>query len=325
LQARSPSPAPAAPARPPIALVETACVVCGSRDPEREAEGPDFEHRTVPGEFRFVRCRSCGHLYLNPRPAPSELAAIYPADYYAYTDTGSGIARRLRRLREARKVRGFRAAIGDGPRRILDLGCGDGRLLAMLREHGAPGWQLEGLDFSEAAVARCRARGFPARAGRVEDFDAPDASFDAVVMMQILEHLDDPRSALARVAALLRPGGVLVVETPNVGGLDYRWFRGRYWGMYHFPRHWNLFSSEGLARLLRESGFTVVGTERLLSTSSWILSLHHWLVERGAPQRLVGAFHYQNPLLLPFVASLDVAGLALGLRTSDQRMLARKG
>jgi 2-polyprenyl-3-methyl-5-hydroxy-6-metoxy-1,4-benzoquinol methylase len=311
-------------AGPVLALVEAGCVVCGGVAAAPEAIGPDFEHHTVPGEFRFVRCRSCGHLYLSPRPAPEDVASIYPADYYAYADDAPGVARRLRRWREARKVRIYRRAIGEGRRRILDVGCGSGRLLSMLREHGAPAWELEGIDVGEDAVRRCRAKGFRAEATRIEAFEAADGAFDAVILMQILEHLDDPRGALARLSALLRPGGVLVLETPNVGGLDYRLFRGRYWGMYHFPRHWNLFSTTALTRLLEDAGFAVERADYLLSTSSWILSLHHLLLERGWPERVVRFFHFQNPVLLPFAAGFDLARLGLRLDTSDQRVIARK-
>lgn len=307
-----------------LTLVETACVVCGASDAAPEACGRDFEHDTVPGEFRFVRCRRCTHVYLNPRPALADLEAIYPADYYAYSDAGSGLARRLRRMREARKVRILREVIGDGPSRILDLGCGNGRLLSMLREHGAPGWELEGIDFSAAAVERCRERGFRATATRIEDFDADDGSYDAAIMIQLIEHLEDPRGVFARVARLLRPGGTFVLETPNVGGLDYRWFRGRFWGMYHFPRHWNLFSTAALARLLDDAGFTLLRTDYLVSTSSWILSLHNLLLDRGWPEGLARRFHFQNAALLPPFALIDLVRMGLGLDTSDQRVIARR-
>jgi SAM-dependent methyltransferase len=307
-----------------LALVESSCAVCGARDAAPEAAGRDFEHDTVPGEFCFVRCRACGHLYLNPRPALDDLPAIYPANYYAYSDDGNPLSRWLRRLREARKVRLFRDAIGDGPRRILDLGCGNGRLLAMLREHGSPDWDLEGIDFSEDAVRHCRAKGFRAQATRIEDFDAADGSFDAVIMIQLIEHLEDPRGTFERARALLRPGGVFILETPNVGGLDYRWFRGRWWGMYHFPRHWNLFSTAALKRLLGDAGFTIIRTDFLLSTSSWILSLHNLLLDRGWPQWLVRCFHFQNPVLLPPFAAIDLVRMLLGFDTSDQRVIARK-
>lgn len=309
--------------RPTIGLVETSCCVCGSSASGPEATGRDFEHDTVPEEFRFVRCLSCGHIYLDPRPDAQALSVIYPADYYAYSEVGSGLARRLRRAREARKVRLYRDAIGDGARRILDLGCGNGRLLTQLRAHGPASWELVGVDFSEAAVRQCREKGFRARAMRIEDFTAEDGTFDAVIMLQLIEHLEDPRGTLARVRALLKPGGLLILETPNVAGLDYRWFRGRWWGMYHFPRHWNLFSTSGLERLLQDVGFVVLRTDYLISSSSWIVSFHNLLLDRGWPASLVRFFHFQNVALLPPFALIDLARIQLGLQTSDQRLIAK--
>lgn len=307
-----------------MTLVETQCVVCGAADAAPEASGRDFEHATVPGEFQFVRCRRCDHLYLNPRPSIEDLQAIYPANYYAYSDGGNPLAARLRRMREQRKVRLFRRAIGEASRRILDLGCGNGRLLSLLREFGSADWDLEGVDFSEDAVRQCRARGFRAQAARLEDLARENGAFDAVIMIQLLEHLEDPREACKRVHALLRPGGVFILETPNVAGLDYRLFRGRWWAPYHFPRHWNLFSAAGLRQLLGETGFSVVSTDFLVNTSSWILSLHNFLVDRGYPDWLVRLFHFQNPALLPPFVGIDLLGQWLGFGTSDQRVIARR-
>src|SRR5271166_6725110 len=102
-----------------LVLVDTECAICHSRDASLEASGPDFEHDTVPGEFHFVRCRSCEHIYLNPRPSMRDVARIYPPDYYAYSSGGNPIAVWLRRIRETRKVHLYRGAIGEGPRRIL--------------------------------------------------------------------------------------------------------------------------------------------------------------------------------------------------------------
>jgi hypothetical protein len=70
-------------ARRTLTLVETSCVVCGADEKAPETVGRDFEHDTVSNEFCFVRCRACGHLYLDPRPALDDLPAIYPASYYA--------------------------------------------------------------------------------------------------------------------------------------------------------------------------------------------------------------------------------------------------
>ena len=307
-----------------LSLIETGCVVCGGKEAEPEATGRDFEYDTVPDEFRFVRCRGCGHVYLNPRPAPSELGRIYPANYYAFSGGGNPLVARLRRHWEGGKVRLYRRYIGEGPRRILDVGCGDGRFLELLRDYGAPEWQPVGIDIDEAAVARARARGFEARVCRVEDFEGADGTFDGVIMLQLIEHVEDPARVAERVAGLLRPGGVFVVETPNLGGPDYRLFRGRHWGHYHFPRHWNLFSTAALHRMLEERGFEILRTEYLISTSAWIISLHNRALDRGLPDPVVRFFHYQNPLLLSLFVGLDWLRARLGGVTSNQRVIARR-
>jgi len=307
-----------------LQLVHTECAVCHAQDTTFEASGRDFEHNTVPGEFRFVRCRRCDHLYLNPRPAIRDVARTYPPDYYAYSTGGNRLAARLRRMREARKVRLYREAIGEGSRRILEIGCGNGRFLSLLREYGCAEWELTGIDFSESAVRQCQALGIRATATRVEDLAAEDGTYDAILMMQLIEHLEDPRRSCERVRALLHPGGVFILETPNVGGLDYQLFRGRWWAPYHFPRHWNLFSNTGLQRLLHETGFTVLRTDSLINTSSWIVSLHNLFLDRGYPEWLVRLCHFQNPALLPPFVLIDFVRLRLGLGTSDQRVIARR-
>ncbi len=307
-----------------LVLVETECAICHSRDASLEASGPDFEHDTVPGEFHFVRCRSCEHIYLNPRPSMRDVARIYPPDYYAYSSGGNPIAVWLRRIRETRKVHLYRGAIGEGPRRILEIGCGNGRFLSLLREYGPADWELAGIDFSESAVRQCQAIGLRAQAVRLEDLTSEDGTYDAVVMMHLIEHIDDPRRSCDRVRALLRPGGVFIIETPNVAGLDYRLFRGRWWAHYHFPRHWNLFSTGALQRLLLETGFAIERTDSLINTSSWIISLHNLFLDRGCPDWLVRFCQFQNPALLPPFVLIDFVRLRLGLQTSDQRVIARR-
>ena len=172
-----------------------------------------------------MRCRACGHLYLNPRPLASDLAVIYPSNYYAFAGPGNPLVARLRRRWEGGKVRLYRELVGEGPRRLLDVGCGNGRFLSLLRDFGPPEWQLVGVEFDAAAVAQCRALGFEAHAGRVEDLPASDGSFDAVIMLQLIEHVEDPVAIARSVHRLLRPGGVFIIETPNLGGLDYRLFK----------------------------------------------------------------------------------------------------
>ena len=144
-------------------------------------------------------------------------------------------------------------------------------------------------------------------------------------MLQLIEHVEDPVAICRSVHRLLRPGGVFIIETPNLGGLDYRLFQGRWWGHYHFPRHWNLFSTASLERMLARAGFEIVRSEYLISTSSWTISLHNFLLDRGWPAT--------DRALLPLSESRCCSGSSslfdslrarLGLETSNQRVIASK-
>jgi 2-polyprenyl-3-methyl-5-hydroxy-6-metoxy-1,4-benzoquinol methylase len=310
-----------------LELIHTRCVLCGGEDSEVVASGSDFEYDTTTNVFHFVACRECGHQYLDPRPSSDDLDVIYPSNYYSFTGTTNSLVARAQRVWESGKVKLYRELVGDGSRRLLDVGCGDGRFLSLLRDFGDTGWELAGLEFDEGAIAKCKAMGFETHAERVEDFaerDEERGRYDAVIMLQLIEHVEDPALICERVFSLLRPGGVFIVETPNLGGLDHRIFQGRHWGHYHFPRHWNLFSADSLVRMLEERGFEIARKEYLISTSSWIISHQNYFKDRAWPKAVQRFFNYQNPILLGLAVIMDTIRVQLGLATSNQRVIGRK-
>ena len=201
-----------------LELAPTECALCGSASSEICASGNDFEYETSQDTFHFVRCRDCAHQYLNPRPISSELDTIYPAHYYSFVGTTNPLVARLQRAWEGGKVRLYRSFVGSGNRNLLDVGCGDGRFLSLLRDKGDALWHPVGLEFDAQAVAACKAKGFEAHCERIEDFaerEDQQGRFDAILMLQLIEHVEDPALLCRRVYALLKPGGVFIIETPN--------------------------------------------------------------------------------------------------------------
>ena len=307
-----------------LQLVDVSCALCGSSTPEMMASGRDFEYATTPETFSYCRCKSCGHWYLNPRPSIKDLNVIYPENYYAFTSGMNPVVQKFRAFWEQKKVESYRRLIGEGQRRILDVGCGEGRFLSILKKYGFSQWQLCGLDFDEDAVKKCRDRGFEAVSKRIEDFTEGNGTFDAVVMLQLIELVEGPAVIARRVFELLKPGGYFIIETPNIDSLDFHWFKKSYWGHFHFPRHWHLFSTQSLKGMLESAGFKVTETSYLLSVSGWIISIHNALLDRGWPKWAVDFFNFQNPLLLPFVVVLDACRASMGAKTSNQRVIAQR-
>ena len=307
-----------------LPLEDVACNLCGGRDAVPVARGRDFEYDTSDTEVSAVRCTRCGLVYLRPRPAAAALPTIYPDDYYAYDFEAKlpGIVRRVKDRVDAAKVGLYRRLV---PRagRLLDVGCGDGRILDMLRRHGRPDWDLWGVELGPRAVARARAKGYTVLAGRFEDVALEPEAFDLLVMNQLIEHVDDPRAMLAKARAALRPGGHVVIETPNLDSLDARLFRRRYWGGWHFPRHFTLFTAATLAAAVRAAGLEPVERRPLVCPQFWILSLHHLALERGWPRRVVDFLSFRNPLLLAPFTALEVVH-RLVWWTSNLQLVARR-
>jgi SAM-dependent methyltransferase len=300
-----------------------ACALCGGRHGVRLAAGPDFEYDTTRRELTLWRC-PCGGVYLDPRPAPAALARIYPADYYSYDfERKLGpFVMRFKALADRAKVRAYVPYLRDGAR-VLDVGCGDGHLLADLRAAAGRRLELEGVEFSEAAAAGAERAGFRVHRAPVEEVELPPAAYDLVIMNQLIEHVREPEAVLGRLGAALRPGGHFFIETPNLDSLDARLFRRRYWGGYHLPRHFHLFDTRTLPRLVRQAGLAPVSVRPLVCPQFWIISLHNWLADRGARRAARRLFSPFNPAWLAPFTLLELVHQRLWW-TSNLQLVARQ-
>jgi SAM-dependent methyltransferase len=146
----------------------------------------------------------------------------------------------------------LRAAVG-GPGQLLDIGCGAGALLDVGRESG---WRVEGQEISSVGAAEGRSKGHVVRVGELADCGFNPQSFDAATMIEVIEHLRDPRPTLAAARSYLRPGGWLLVTTGDVGSWFAR-FQGHRWGYIRPPGHVSYFTRQSLARVLISCGFKV--------------------------------------------------------------------
>lgn len=317
----SPAPHPALAENLP--LEPGRCALCGNDGGTRVAAGYDFEYDTTRHEFVFWRC-ACGGMFLNPRPAPEALDRIYPSDYYSYDFANKlgPFVMRFKALTERAKVRAYADYLGDGAR-VLDIGCGDGHLLDLLRTHHPARLELEGVEFSERAAQGAERAGFRVYRGPIEEVALPADSFDLIIMNQLIEHVRDPRAVLERVATALRRGGHLFLETPNIDSLDARIFRRRYWGGYHIPRHFHLFDGAGLRRLADAAGFDPVSHQSLVCPQFWIISLRNWLCDVGPRELAVRLFSPFNPLWLAPATLIEIPHRKFG-HTSNQQLVARR-
>ena len=172
-------------------------------------------------------------------------------------------ARPILRAFDRRRVALLRGVLRPGAT-LLDAGAGKGRFVVAAR---AAGYAATGIEPSERGVSAARAIGAPVVQATIEQAVIDAGSLDAVTMWHVLEHLDHPRAALQRIAAWLRPGGVVLVAVPNLASVQAR-LGGERWYHLDVPRHRTHFTPSGLGALLVASGFEPVRT-------------HHFSLEWG--------------------------------------------
>jgi 2-polyprenyl-3-methyl-5-hydroxy-6-metoxy-1,4-benzoquinol methylase len=305
-----------------IATTSAKCPICGTEPSEPHAHGRDFEYGTTGQmEWAVRRCARCDVLALSPRPADSELHRIYPGNYYAYDFSNRrSIGYMVKALLDRRAAAAY---LEYGRGNVLDVGCGDGRLLRAFAGLGVAPDRLFGVELDARAVEAGRAQGFQIEQKRFEDTDYRDGFFHLIVLQQVIEHVGDPRGMIEKLGRVLAPQGAVILETPNIASWDHSLFRRRYWGGYHIPRHFFLFSKRSLRRLLEQCGFEVASVRSLASPMFWIHSVHHAMAEKRYPAVLRRLFdpYPPNPIALTLFTLLDVLGKALGV-TSNMRMVA---
>lgn len=302
-----------------LELMPTLCCVCGIDDAVQIGAGEDFEYRTTDDTFTAVKCRTCSLVYLDPRPTLGDMATIYPAEYHSFdfSEEDYGLVHKIRSRLEAKRLLEYCGLLPDGAR-ILDVGCGDGFHLRLLREFGNKSWNLEGVDLDRRAIEAAERSGSNVHFGSIESLDLKPESYDVIYTIQTIEHVERPDEFLAAVSRLVKPGGRVVIVTDNTDSVDFGLFKKGYWGGYHFPRHLNLFNKISLSKLAQKAGLSVEGLTTIVSPVNWVYSIHNALVDKRAPKFLINRFTLKSFVSLSAFTMLDVI-----LQKADRGALLR--
>jgi len=217
---------------------------------------PKSAEIAATSQARLVRCEGCTLTYSDPPRQVDAVRGEYERVYQREAEVTRMTARRMAVFAEF-----FRRVSVGGDARLLDVGCGTGDFLLLAREHG---WRPTGIDLSERAAARARARGCDAR---TEWAGLPSAAFDVVTMWNVVEFVSEPLQMLHDVCRVLVPGGRVFLRTPNERFqlAAYRWRQRLAWcsplahtlsdAFYFHPVLW---SATTLAAALTRGGFVDV-------------------------------------------------------------------
>ena len=275
------------------------CPLCGASGKTLYAEMRDRSY-AAPGVWNLRECETCGAVWLNPQPVAADIGLAYQGYYtHQQPEPGSswlrtavwavwhsylgarfgyvqGVGSPSKRLLaplawlhpggpddlEAAAMYLPRPAAGG---RVLDVGCGSGVLLARMKSFG---WETHGIEVDANAVQAARARGLDIRHGQLAECAFPENHFDAVHLSHVIEHVYDPKALLRECHRVLKPGGTLVVLTPNTASWGHRRFKAA-WLNLDPPRHLILFNRRNFRSLAESSGFAITRLDTSVH-SAWV-------------------------------------------------------
>ena len=224
----------------------------------------------IPGQFTVKKCIECSLVFLDPQPSQDVLKKHYPSKkYYSYhRSKKKGLFEFVREYLVEHSyspnvfsifVSSFIQSVPAIPfyvknGKLLDIGCGDGDTLTLLKKLG---WKTYGLDIDAKAVEAAKQRKLNVKMGTFRELSSyPDNYFDVIRMYHVIEHIDDPSLCLSLISKKLKREGELLIGTPNVKSIIAGLFKA-YWYNLDTPRHLFLFSPSILAKLLGKNNFQV--------------------------------------------------------------------
>jgi len=220
--------------------IHTDCNLCGA---------DTYNLLWIKDSFRYVRCVDCGLVYITPRLTEAEIAYIYdlgfesksiqrpePIDFSSY---GSF----FKQISPYRKNN-----------TILDVGCFRGYLLMAAKERS---WRVFGTEISKRAAQSASNSGLNVHLGSLPDAHYSENYFDVISLFDVVEHLSDPMRYFREIRRILRPGGLVYLETPNFDSL-LRFLFGQNWCVF-FPWHLYFFTKNTIEHMIIKAGLQLIG------------------------------------------------------------------
>lgn len=198
----------------------------------------------------FVRCATCAAVQKVPMPTIQEIKSLYHEDFDHFAPYIEQID--VHRAYFSKKIGYIVTLLHRNNATLLDIGCAMGVLLEKAKEMGL---KAMGVDISNDAVAFCRKKGLDVSQ------KWPKKSFDIITAFQIIEHERDPLGFMKRIYKLLKKGGLVVLATPDEGGV-WRKIMGRRWVGFTHPEHVVLLNFSSMKFLLEKTGFREIDIRR---------------------------------------------------------------
>lgn len=223
------------------------CVVCG------DVKNSFFAKKN---NFDLYQCGACGHIFIYPMFAHNALS-LYSDDYFSGAENGSGYVDYDKDKEPMREV--FVAYVKKiellFPKKgsLLDVGAATGFFVDIAQKMG---WNTKGIEISKYATEIAHKKGLDVECGVLQDGMFKEMSFEVITLWDVLEHLEDPNKEIKICTKLLKPNGIVVINTPDSGSW-YARIMGKRWHLLVPPEHLHYFSQKSIKIFLENHGFFV--------------------------------------------------------------------
>jgi len=234
----------------------TSCPVCKSTQIQPQLSAKDY---TVSGEiFSIVACNICTHLFTQNVAQQNEIGKYYASEkYISHSDTQIGLVNKLyhsirkRTLQSKKKLIEGETQKSNG--NILDIGCGTGAFLNMMKTEG---WKITGLEPDENARVKAKTLYGIEPQPSINIFNLSINSYDAITMWHVLEHVHQLHEYIEQLKNMLTDKGKIFIAVPNYTSYDAQHY-GQFWAAYDVPRHLYHFSPASMKKLVEQHGLTI--------------------------------------------------------------------
>lgn len=206
--------------------------------------------------FIYILCKKCGIAFLYPKYTKKDINQIYGKNYYSYSSKPGNKLINFILSWEFSPYAEYICKVADMGTKLLDVGCGTGNFLYQMQKRG---WDVYGIEpFQEAVDTSSRKIGNERIfKGELPKLKFKVKNFDVVTLWHVLEHLPNPTIYLTSIHNLLRKGGYLVMEFPNLDSSLFSIFGKSYNWLSH-NEHVFYYSKKGVKKFLRDNGFSTL-------------------------------------------------------------------
>ncbi|MEW6095170.1 MAG: class I SAM-dependent methyltransferase [bacterium] len=239
----------------------------------------DYKIIKAINEYNFKECKNCGLIYLDHQPDEGALKELYPEKYF-HSQHPEGYHDVIVRKDDVINYR-LKAIVdlinnlSPNKGRLLEVGCAVGYFLELAQ---ASGWEAQGVELSPWASQYAREKTkVQVATGKLEEVRFPDAYFDAIVMIELIEHTQNPNIFLKEVYRILKPDGMILITTPNSKSIHGKIWKRTFQETFLIPEHLFLFSIPTIKRILELINFRIIH----LQTKTYLRRYYDYKVPNG--------------------------------------------